>query len=55
MDQAPDPDKVMNAIGPIVATVTGDKPPEFEPNWRERYVNGRPKASLHNAHAGDRG
>ena len=48
--KTPDPDRVMNQIGPVVAAAIEAKgEPDFEPNWRERYVNGRPKASLHNA------
>jgi predicted P-loop ATPase len=53
--QRPDPDSqpdMADTIGPIVAAAaaaTGQAIPETEPNWRERYVSGFPKASLHNA------
>jgi hypothetical protein len=50
----PDPDAAndpITGIGPIVAAARADAglaPAVTTPDWRERYVNGRAKASLHN-------
>jgi len=46
----PDPDVPPGArLGPeVLAAISAAKPVLREPDWRERYVNGNPKASFHN-------